>query len=103
MNAIEADATCADINWTRIKSDVNGNPRFVCDFTDLEGFTLRFHNRAHFTISQRYAMVIHAANQLGGRKYHNKSYGGGIVFQAYEHQLADLAKRTRAILERAAA
>ena len=103
MSPIEADATCADINWTRIKNDVNGNPRFVCDFTDLEGFTLRFRNRQHFTVPQRYAMAIRAANQLGGRKYHTKSFGGGIVFQAYEGQLADLAKRVRAILERGAA
>jgi hypothetical protein len=98
MNAIDADTTCTDIEWTRIASDVNGNPRFVCHFTDLEGFTLRFHNRVSMTLDERYTRAIKAANKLGGRKYHNKGYGGGIVFQAYEHQLPELARRVRALL-----
>ena len=81
------------INWTRIKSDINGNPRFVCHFTDLESFEARFYNRVNLNLTERYARVVKFANKVGGRKYHNKSYGGGVVFQAYEHQLPDLARR----------
>jgi hypothetical protein len=82
-----------NIEWTRINSDVNGNPRFVCHFLDLEP--------AHdytATLSDRYARVVRAANDLGGRKYHNKRFGGCIVFQAYECQLPEIAARVRAKL-----
>lgn len=33
--------------------------------------------------STRYANVCKLMNKIGGRKFHNKSYGGGIVFQSY--------------------
>lgn len=97
-NAIKSDTNCTDIEWTRIASDVNGNPRFVCHFTDLEGFVLRFHNRATMTLDERYTRAIKAANKFGGRKYHNKGYGGGVVFQAYECQLPGVAMQVRALL-----
>lgn len=98
MYTIETEANCTDIEWTRIKNDVNGNPRFVCHFTDLEGFTLRFYNRINLTLSDRYALTVRAANKLGGRKFHNKQFGGGIVFQAYECQLPQIVNRIREIL-----
>jgi hypothetical protein len=82
-----------NIDWTRINSDVNGNPRYVCHFLDLEpapDYTL--------TLSDRYARVVKAANALGGRRYHNKQFGGGIVFQAYECQLPEIVSRIRAKL-----
>lgn len=82
------------IDWIRLANDVNGNPRFACHFLDLEparDYTL--------PLSTRYARVVAAANTVGGRKYHTKRIGGGVVFQAYECQLADLAARVRAALE----
>jgi hypothetical protein len=30
-----------------------------------------------------YEAALALARQIGGRKYHNKQYGGGIVFQCY--------------------
>lgn len=84
------------IDWTRVKNDVNGNPRWVCHFTDLETFNTRFYGRVHYTISERYARMVKLANQFGGRKYHNKSYGGGIVFQAYDCELAGIVARIHA-------
>lgn len=66
------------INFTRVNNDVNGNPRYVCHFlnliTDKDEFT---------SIDQRYALALQRAKKLGGRKFHNKQYGGGIVFQSY--------------------
>jgi hypothetical protein len=88
------------IDWTRLKNDVNGNPRFVCHFTDLEGFNARFYMRPHFTLDWRYARMAKLANALGGRKYHTKAFGGGIVFQAYECQLAQIAEKLIAISEK---
>jgi len=59
--------------------DINGNPRHVTSWCGY-GF-------------ETYAEAVKAANTLGGRKYNTKSFGGGIVFQAYECELADIAAR----------
>lgn len=56
------------IIFTRVKNDVNGNPRYVCHW---------------LTMTSTYDQAIKLANSIGGRKYHNKSYGGGLVFQSY--------------------
>jgi len=38
----------------------------------------------HFlNFADNYARALFLANQIGGRKFHNKQYGGGIVFQSY--------------------
>ena len=54
--------------WTRIDSDVNGSPRYVLHFLNL---------------AENYPDAVRLANKIGGRKYHTKGYGGGIVFQSY--------------------
>jgi hypothetical protein len=81
------------IDWLRVKNDGNGNPRFVCHWLDLEPVP-----NSTLTLSERYARVARAANALGGRKYHTKAFGGGVVFQAYEQQLPSIAARVRASL-----
>ena len=66
-------------NWTRLKSDINGNSRFVTSW-DGYGFNT-------------YAEAVKAANQIGGRRYHTKHYGGGLVFQSIKGHLPYLKKR----------
>lgn len=66
-------------NFTRIRHDINGNPRFVTSWLGY-GF-------------KSYADAIKAANSIGGRKYSNKHYGGGLVFQAYECELENINHR----------
>jgi hypothetical protein len=72
------------IEFTRVNNDVNGNPRFVCHFTDLltesEGY------QSGLSVTQRYQLAVNKARSIGGRKFHNKQYGGGIVFQSYNIQ-----------------
>jgi len=53
---------------TRINRDVNGNPRYVVHFLEID---------------DNYEKAVKMANVLGGKKYNTKSYGGGIVFQSY--------------------
>jgi len=72
--------------WTRIKADANGNPRHVAHY-------LNFVQDLDREEIDRYATAVKRANKLGGRKYHNRSYGGGIVFQAYECELRTIEKR----------
>lgn len=77
------------IEFTRVNNDVNGNPRYVCHFTHLLTDT---ENRNYDgSISDRYSFAVKRANKIGGRKFHNKQYGGGIVFQSYN--IADTERK----------
>ena len=66
------------INWTRVNSDVNGNPRYVCHF-----FNLLTTKEIESNPVSLYQIAVKRANKIGGRKFHNKQYGGGIVFSSY--------------------
>ena len=75
----------------RIKEDVNGNGRMVVHFTE-------------FGVVD-YGLALFLAGFIGGKRYHNKSYGGGIVFQAYtkkevEQKVKGIVENTRRILFR---
>jgi len=67
------------IEFTRINNDINGNPRYVCHFLNF----ITDEDRETTEISERYALALKRAKKLGGGKFHNKQYGGGIVFQSY--------------------
>ncbi len=60
------------IEFLRITNDVNGNPRYVCHFLN---------------IASNYDEAIKIAKKIGGKKYHNKKYGGGVVFQSYNIEM----------------
>ena len=77
--------------WYRVDNDANGNPRYAVHFLPLVADL-----RGEASISERYRVACKRANKMGGRKYHNKSFGGGIVFQAYECELPAIE---RGILE----
>ena len=81
-------------DFTKIKHDVNGNPRYVCHFLhlDVHGY------QSNIGLSERYAIAVALANTLGGRKFHNKQYGGGIVFQSYS--LPELCNRINEITQK---
>ena len=68
-----------NIKFTRARNDVNGNPRYICHFLNLD-----VHGwESNIGIPERYAMACKLANRIGGRKHHTKSCGGGIVFTSY--------------------
>lgn len=75
------------MSFERIKHDVNGNPRHVTSWLGY-GF-------------KSYPDAIRAANSIGGRKYNTKSFGGGLVFQAYECELAGIAEKLKALASEA--
>ena len=54
--------------FTHINNDTNGNPRYVIHYLQL---------------ADSYERALFLARQLGGRKFHNKKYGGGIAFTTY--------------------
>jgi len=53
---------------TRINNDTNGNPRYVVHYLQ---------------VAETYERALYLARKIGGRKFHNKQYGGGIAFQSY--------------------
>ena len=69
-------------DFTRFRNDRNGNSRFICHFLHL---------------SRNYADACKLANTIGGRKFHNRNYGGGIIFQEYDGLLQSLCDRINAI------
>jgi hypothetical protein len=68
--------------FTRINNDTNGNPRYVVHFLQL---------------AETYERALYLGRKLGGRKFHNKQYGGGIAFQSYNTEY--LAQRIAQIKE----
>jgi len=95
-----------EIEFTRINNDVNGNPRYVCHFLNLLNANERGYEYAgeqfdqnkpilNLDISEKYALAVRKSHEIGGRKFHNKQYGGGIVFQSYNNN--DLAERINEI------
>jgi hypothetical protein len=67
---------------TRVNNDVNGNPRYVIHFLALLTDAEKDYNG--LSLDSRYNLAIARAKKLfGGKKFHNKQYGGGIVFQSY--------------------
>mgnify|MGYP006054762197 CR=1 FL=1 len=77
--------------FTRVNNDVNGNPRYVCHYSNL--ITQQDEEKAKelskvcrpfkFFVEYEYDIALAKAKKIGGRKFHNKQYGGGIVFQSY--------------------
>lgn len=69
----------------RINNDVNGNPRYVCHFLELLSESDKDSCRGNDMgdVSRMYALALKKSRAIGGRKYHNKRYGGGIAFQSY--------------------
>ena len=65
---------------TRINNDGNGNPRVVIHFFN---FTTHDERRCMGLDSNLYEIALKRSRKLGGKKFHNKQYGGGIVFQSY--------------------
>lgn len=65
--------------FTRINNDVNGNPRYVIHFLEL----LNDEEKITLPWNVKYDYAVKKANKIGGKKFHNKQYGGGIVFQSY--------------------
>ena len=74
----------------QIKHDINGNPRRVSHFlewltpSEIEYFNKETPGADHPT-SYLYDVALKRARLVGGKKYHNRSYGGGIVLQAYSN------------------
>jgi len=75
------------IRFTRITNDVYGNPRYVVHYPEF----LNSEENAFVPFHKKYEYALKKAKKLGGKKFDNKQYGGGIVFQSYN--IEDLEKK----------
>lgn len=66
------------IDFTRMNNDANGNPRYVCHYLEFKPWQPADEPYKKFD----YTEAVKMANSLGGRKFHNRQYGGGLVFQS---------------------
>jgi hypothetical protein len=73
-------------DFTRISNDTNGNPRYVIHFLQLLNDQERL-----LPFNEKYDYALKKAKKMGGRKFSNKQYGGGVVFQSYN--IYDLAQK----------
>ena len=71
------------MEFTRINNDVNGNPRYVVHFLELLSEGVKNNTVAMLSLSGKYDLAVSKARQIGGKKFHNKQFGGGIVFKSY--------------------
>lgn len=81
-------------NFMRVNNDVNGNPRYVTHFANL----LSWHDnyQSNLSIDKKYELALKKAKSIGGKKFHNKLYGGGIVFGSV-FNLDDLVAKVQQI------
>jgi len=69
------------MNYKRVTSDINGNPRYVFHF-----FNFLNDEEKKGNTSDSYNLATKKAKQIGGKKYRGKDFGGGIVLQSYNIQ-----------------
>lgn len=81
-------------DFVRVKNDTYGNPRYVCHFLNLDVYGYK----SDFSISDRYGMAVNLSKKLGGRRFHNKQYGGGIVFRCI-YNLDELCNRLNELMQ----
>jgi hypothetical protein len=84
-------------DFTRVNNDTNGNPRFVCHFLSITTPEDLREYMGLDKITQKYNLALSRAKPLGGRKFHNKQFGGGIVFCTYN--LREICEKINSTLE----
>lgn len=79
-----------ELNFKKVKRDINGNPRYVIHFLDL----LENEEQENIDVSYDYLsfssrlkikkdLALKKARLIGGKLYRGKEFSGGIVFQSY--------------------
>lgn len=81
-------APAEELDFTRIRNDSNGNGRLVVHFLQLNTREeLDKSGPDWISIQDKYRLALNRAHQIGGRKFSNKQYAGGIVFQGDRAEL----------------
>jgi hypothetical protein len=83
-------------NGTRVNADICGNPRYVWHFLDFltDADRERVRNEVRhpiYALGREKEIAIEKARKIGGKAYHGRDFGGGIVFTTYAPD--DIQKR----------
>lgn len=65
---------------TRVNGDQYGNPRYVVHWHSVL-------TEKEYEDKRTYEYAVRKANKVRGRKFHNRQYGGGIVFYGGEDRV----------------
>jgi len=82
--------TISQSDFSRMTNDSNGNPRYCIHFLALNTPAENADYSGDF-ITRKYNLALARARKLGGKKFHNKQFGGGIIFGSI-YNLADLCE-----------
>ncbi len=82
--------TILQSDFSRMNNDSNGNPRYCIHFLALNTPAENADYSGDF-ITRKYNLALARARKLGGRKFHNKQFGGGIIFGSI-YNLGDLCE-----------
>ena len=66
---------------TKIDCNSSGHPRYALHFLRLLNYDESYSSK--LSIGNKYNIALDRAKKIGGKKYHNKSYGGGIAFVSF--------------------
>lgn len=85
------------IQFTQVKPNQWGHARVVCHFLNLltdqeKGI------KGIDSVSVMYKIALKRAKKINGRKFHNKQYGGGIVFTISARTIEDLENQIKSLL-----
>lgn len=83
-----------EIRFTRVNCNSDGHPREVVHFLELVNDADREEAQKReetvrpfkFSVSHLYDIALSKARKINGRKFHNKQYGGGIVFVCWDRK-----------------
>ena len=92
------------MEFWRAKYDVNGNPRHVVHYTEIP-LTKEQEEQVESDLTLgrfalEYQFALKNARALGGKKFNNKQYGGGIVFQYGHYDLERLEKAINELVQK---
>lgn len=65
-----------DVTLLRVNNAPDGSPRYVTHFLNV----INGEEKNMLSVFKLYEYALKKAKKIGGKKYHNKSYGGGIAF-----------------------
>jgi hypothetical protein len=91
-----------EIKFTEVKPNQWGHSRHVCHFLNLlkpeeksQEFSLK---HGLNSTSIQYKIALSRAKRIGGRKFHNKQFGGGIVFTISARTIEELESQIKTLL-----
>jgi len=72
-----------EVEYKRVKNDVNGNPRYVIHFLYFLRLKEIDYKIDINSISKLFNQALKISREIGGKKYRGKDCGGCIVVSSY--------------------